>query len=72
MSYVEKLLKDKMIEGFNINIECKGKGRVYEYTYEGSAYHVDLPLEDRLYEFAKFHGVGNTIEELLISMFEEK
>jgi hypothetical protein len=62
----EELLKQKMSEGWNIFIECKGKGRGYELTYEGKVYKVSWNLEDKIYGF-KF-GVGNTIEELIKNM----
>jgi len=68
----ESLLKEKMEEGFNLNIECKGKGRSYELTFEGSAYEVGKPITDTLTDFAKYHGVGDTIEELLDCMFNKR
>lgn len=68
----ENLLKQKMSQGFDIGIECKGKGREYEMTFEGTASHISTPLEDRLFESALYHGVGDTIEELLDSMFNKK
>lgn len=68
----EDLLKEKMLQGFDIGIECKGKSREYEMTFEGTASHISTPLEDRLFESALYHGVGDTIEELLDSMFNKK
>ena len=59
----EQLLKQKMLEGWNIYIECKGKGRCYEMTYEATAHKVDASLEEKFYTVN--HGIGDTLEELL-------
>lgn len=67
----ENLLKKKMSQGFDIGIECKGKGREYEMTFEGTASNVNTPPGDRFFESALYHGVGNTIEELLNNMFDK-
>lgn len=68
---VENLLKKKMSQGFDIGIECKGKGREYEMTFEGTASSVNTPPGDRFFESVLYHGVGNTIEELLNNMFDK-
>lgn len=67
----EDLLKTKMAEGWNISIECKGKGRTYEMSYEGSAYKVGSDLRDRPVQYMVYHGVGDTLEELLDNMFNK-
>ena len=67
----EDLLKQKMGEGWNISIECKGKGRVYEMSYEGNAYKVGSDFKDRPAQYFYYHGVGNTIEDLLNNMFNK-
>lgn len=67
---IERLLKEKMVKGWNISIECKGKGREYEMTFEGIAYNVFDPIEAQIYQSSKYHGTGNTIEELLKNMFK--
>lgn len=68
----EKLLKEKMEQGYNLNIECKGKGRTYEMTFEGLADEVGKTCLDNLTDLAKYHGVGDTIEELLDCMFNKR
>ena len=68
----EDLLKQKMTEGWNISIECKGKGRTYEMSYEGSAYMVGSDITERIYRYAEHHAVGDTLEELLNNMFNKE
>lgn len=63
---IEERLKKYMEDGWNIRIECKGKGRNYEMTYEGSA----LNVKD-VRTFDQKHGTGNTIEEMLNNIFAE-
>lgn len=67
----ETLLKEKMKDGFNIGIECKGKGREYEMTFEGTASNLNTPFNEKVLESLNYHGVGNSIEELLNSMFNK-
>lgn len=67
----ETLLKEKMKDGFNIGIECKGKGREYEMTFEGTASNLNTPFNEKVLESFNYHGVGNSIEELLNSMFNK-
>ena len=68
MTGEEKLLQ-KMQEGWNINIECKGKGRNYSLTYEATAYETGQPncfnniLTSR-------HAIGNTLSELICNLFD--
>jgi hypothetical protein len=64
----EDMLIQKMAEGWNISIECKAKGRGYGMTLEGMAYPIDVPIEER-WSHMRF-GIGKTLEELLINMFE--
>lgn len=61
---MEEFLKEKMAQGYNIFIECKGKSREFGMTYEGSARKVGEPFEYR-------HGIGETLKELLENMFGE-
>lgn len=64
---IEKFLKDKMSVGWNIFIECKAVGRMYQLTYEGSAFlSDDQPDLDKKHQVM---GTGYTLEELLINMF---
>lgn len=67
----EELLKQRMSEGWNISIECKGKGRTYEMSYEGYAYKVDADLRERPVQYMLTHAVGNTLYELLEKMFSK-
>lgn len=68
----ETLLKEKMKDGFNIGIECKGKGREYEMTFEGTASNLNTPFDEKLFESMDYHGIGNSVEELLNNMFNKK
>lgn len=58
-----------MERGWNIGIECKGKGRNYEMTFEATASKVvtdDMTKEeivDCMYNH--IHTVGDTLEEIL-------
>lgn len=68
MSEVNRLQK-LMEQGWNIHIECKGKGRGYEMTFEASANRV---LNENMSEaektaslYSNTHAVGNTLSELL-------
>lgn len=58
MSEIEKL----MSEGWNIHIECKGKGRSYEMTYEAVMKRVDGDLIENFYD--KHHAVGDSLDKL--------
>lgn len=58
MSEIEQL----MLEGWNIHIECKGKGRTYEMTYEATMTKVDGDFLENFY--TNHHAVGNTLDEL--------
>jgi hypothetical protein len=69
MDRIEELLKQKMQEGWNIQIECKGKGRGYELTYEAYATYVGQTPIEKATNFR--HGIGNTIEELIENTFRE-
>lgn len=62
-------IQELMAAGWDIRIECKGKGRSYEMTYEASGTQV---LQDGMTNKEKMaclmtqvHAVGNTIDELL-------
>lgn len=66
---IESLLKEKMDQGFNIGIECKCNSKK---TYRGTASNINAPLEDKVIEPTKYYGTGNTIEELLDSMFNKQ
>jgi uncharacterized protein YoaH (UPF0181 family) len=65
-------IQDLMAAGWDIRIECKGKGRSYEMTYEAVATQV---LQDSMTEKEKISclmtqafAVGNTIDELLCKL----
>ena len=68
MNMIEKL-ELLMQRGWNIGIECKGKGRTYEMTYEASASKVigedatNLEILKNVHNLA--HSVGNTLDELI-------
>lgn len=72
MMDTERLLKEKMKEGWSISIECKGKGREYGMSYEGTAYNVFDSVTKQMCQSYEYHGVGNTIEELLENIFKDK
>ena len=67
----EEILKQKMAEGWNIFIECKGKGRNYDMSYEGFAYRVGSIMGERQGQSMLTHAVGDTLEEFLINMFSK-
>ena len=58
MSEIEKL----MSEGWNINIECKGRGRTYEMTYEATMTKVGGDVISNFY--TNHHAVGDSLDEL--------
>jgi len=66
---IESLIKEKIDQGFNIGIECKGNDKE---IYKGTASNVNAPFEDKMFEPIKYYGTGNTIEELLDSMFNKQ
>jgi hypothetical protein len=61
----EDALKEKMEEGWGINIECKAKDRTYGMTYEATAHKGAWGSK----EFIQYHGVGSTIKELAHDLF---
>lgn len=58
-----------MEQGWNLHIECKGRGRDFGMTFEASAQKT--PLADMTDEekvacfYVQAHAVGNTLDELL-------
>lgn len=68
-------LTQLMARGWNIGIECKGKGRTYEMTYEATANKVSTDemtkeeLIDSMYNFV--HAVGDTLEEVVDRLREQ-
>ena len=68
MTSVEKLLR-LMEQGWNIHIECKGKGRVYEMTFEAIANRVitdEMPEDEKVRAFYPTLPVfGATFDELI-------
>lgn len=71
MNAVEQL-EELMREGWNINIECKAKGRVYEMTYEahgGWVVSEDASTDEHVEAFYKqIHAVGDTFEEVVANL----
>lgn len=57
-------LFQKMKEGWNFNVECKGKGRGYELSYEA------LSSKDNDWGTSK-HAVGDTFIECMSNLFNE-
>lgn len=72
---VEKELKKIMTKGYDVVIECKGSGRMYEMTYEATARKV-LPQnptnKDVVDIFETYHAVGNNLKETLINLLKNK
>lgn len=69
-------LKELMELGYNVGIECKGKGREYAMTFEATATRIHQ--EDESYQnYVKsivrnhFHAVGDTIEETAAGLLEQ-
>ncbi|MEK3955651.1 MULTISPECIES: hypothetical protein [unclassified Psychrobacillus] len=74
MNEIEKL-QQLMEAGWNIHIECKGKGRSYEMSFEATATKVFVEMQDLekspyayLDRFQPIHAVGNTMAELLLRL----
>lgn len=61
-----------MERGWNIGIECKGKGRTYEMTFEATANKVvtDDMTKEEMVEcmYNHIHTVGDTLEEIVDSL----
>lgn len=68
-------LNQLMEQGWNIHIECKGKGKGYEMTFEASARRVfneNMTHAEKITSMCRnTHAVGNTLSELL-DVLEEK
>ncbi|PLS18968.1 hypothetical protein CVD28_00780 [Bacillus sp. M6-12] len=69
-------LKKLMEMGYNVGIECKGKGRVYEMSFEATATRIQQ--EDEEYKdyvlstiYNHFHAVGDTVEEVSAGLLEQ-
>ncbi|MFS0657423.1 hypothetical protein AB1L07_02195 [Niallia alba] len=63
-----------MESGWNIQLECKGKGREYEMSFEASAYKVvtsDMSEDDKIMAFYPIHAVGDTLEEITDSLLKQ-
>ena len=58
--------------GWNIQIECKGKGREYEMTFEATANRIlsdEMTAKEKAYcLFSSAHAVGNNLDELLANL----
>lgn len=66
----------KLMEaGYNIFLECKGKGRVYEMTFEGTLSKAvpDKPTIEELVEgvYTLAHAVGNSVEDVCDQLLEQ-
>lgn len=66
---IEARLKHLMSRGWNINIECKGRGRQYEFTYEATAVPVGKTILDS--DFVTLHTVGDSLDELIDNLQRE-
>lgn len=64
-----------MEKGWNINIECKGKGREYEMTFEATATKVvsdDSTTDDFFYwSLYPIHAVHDNLKSLLAIIYEK-
>ena len=71
-----KSLKEIMELGYDVGIECKGRGRVYEMSFEATARRIQRQDEDYK-EFVistlgtLFHAVGDTIEETANALLQQ-
>jgi len=71
---IEDKIKHLMERGWNLNIECKGKGRVYEMTYEVTAYKVpskDSTMEEKIKSFYPKYAIGNNLENVIDDLAKE-
>jgi hypothetical protein len=66
---VEDTLQHYMAQGWNIHIECKGKGREYALTYETSAAPVGKTMLDN--DWTYLHAVGDSLYEAVCNLFRE-
>jgi hypothetical protein len=68
---IEERLKKLMSLGWNIMIQCKGKGEAYQLTYEASA-KLAIPrkatTEDLYRSMVKIEALGDTLEELITAL----
>jgi len=68
---IEERLKKLMSLGWNIMIQCKGKGEAYQLTYEASA-KLAIPrkatTEDLYRSMVKIEALGDTLEELVTTL----
>lgn len=68
MSEIDKLTQ-LMGQGWNINIECKGKGRNFEMTFEAVAQKVLVPGMTTSEQIScmvnQVHAVGNTMKQVI-------
>lgn len=62
MTEIEKL----MAEGWNIQIECKGKGRKFEMSYEATMKKVHGDIRETY--LTNHHAVGKTLDELALNL----
>ena len=61
----EERLKRLMTDGWNIHIECKGKGREYKLSFKAHMQRA-IAKEDNFKEyFCSIHAVGDTLDKLL-------
>lgn len=68
---IEERMQTLMKKRWNINIECKAKGREYELTYETQGSRIPQPgaTQDEItMSFNMIHGIGNTLDELLTNL----
>lgn len=57
-----------MEDGWNIYIECKGKGREYEMTFEAKANKTissNMDMEENVKYFYTIHVVSDTLDGLI-------
>ena len=71
---MDSRLKEVMKLGYDVMVECKGKGRVYEMTYEATARKV-LPQnptnDDIVNSFKTYHTVGDTLAEVGENLYQQ-
>lgn len=71
---MEDRLKELMKMGYNIHIECRGKGRTYEMTYNVTANKImvsGMSMEEKLECYYSIEVCGNTLEEAIGNLEKE-
>lgn len=71
---MEDRLQALMKMGYNIHIECRGKGRTYEMTYNVTANKImvsGMSMEEKLDCYYTMEVCGKTLDEVIDKLEKE-